>query len=231
MTTQPVANGDGIKIGDRAPAFALAAINRDGDIGLADYIGREALLLGLFRGLHCPFCRRQVAQMNRHGPRLAEIGVTQLAVINADLARAKAYYGRLGFTMPLAADPDWDTHRRYGMARARTTLGKTQWPEKVNPIDMMKLTLGPSEDAPEITAPTSMMKAGSIIDKAEGYKPRLADKAGQLTQGLTSAGYTLIDRDGLIRWRWVEGQTGFDDFFKFPTAATLTEAITKALRI
>jgi peroxiredoxin len=31
-----------------------------GEVSLADYRGKRAVLLGFFRGLHCPFCRRQI---------------------------------------------------------------------------------------------------------------------------------------------------------------------------
>jgi peroxiredoxin len=49
--------------GESAPGFRLAAINREGLVSLDAYRGRP-LLLGLFRGLHCPFCRRQIAQLS-----------------------------------------------------------------------------------------------------------------------------------------------------------------------
>ncbi len=41
--------------GEAAPEFAVSAITRDGDIGLGDYRGRVPLMLGLFRGVYCPF--------------------------------------------------------------------------------------------------------------------------------------------------------------------------------
>ena len=44
--------------GDPAPDFALPAVNRDDQVSLDDYRGRSPVLVGLFRGLHCPFCRR-----------------------------------------------------------------------------------------------------------------------------------------------------------------------------
>ena len=63
-----------VRPGDRAPEFTLAAANRDGTVSLGDYQPKRAVLLGLFRGLHCPFCRRQVFQLgrcNRPSPRSA----------------------------------------------------------------------------------------------------------------------------------------------------------------
>src|SRR5687767_7431678 len=49
--------------GDPAPSFTLPAVNGPGAVSLSDYLGRAPLLLGLFRGLHCPFCRRRLAQL------------------------------------------------------------------------------------------------------------------------------------------------------------------------
>src|SRR5207253_5963226 len=49
--------------GEPAPGFTLPAANREGGmVSLADLHGRP-FVLGLFRGLHCPFCRRQVRQL------------------------------------------------------------------------------------------------------------------------------------------------------------------------
>ena len=52
-----------VQSGDRAPDFVVPAVHEDRTISLADYRGRTPVLLGLFRGLYCPFCRRAMAQM------------------------------------------------------------------------------------------------------------------------------------------------------------------------
>ena len=59
--------------GDPAPAFTLPAANREGTVSLADLRGRP-FLIGFFRGLHCPFCRRQVVQLARVQPALRAAG-------------------------------------------------------------------------------------------------------------------------------------------------------------
>jgi peroxiredoxin len=41
-----------LRPGDPAPDFVLSAVNREGQVSLADYRGRSPLLIGLFRGLH-----------------------------------------------------------------------------------------------------------------------------------------------------------------------------------
>jgi peroxiredoxin len=78
--------------GDRAPNVVLNAISREGKIALDDFRGRSPLLIGLFRGLHCPFCRRHVASMAQLKPALREKGVECLAVVNTPVERARLYF-------------------------------------------------------------------------------------------------------------------------------------------
>ena len=51
-----------IEPGRPAPDFSLPAADREGTVSLAEYHGRP-VLLALFRGLYCPFCRHQIAQL------------------------------------------------------------------------------------------------------------------------------------------------------------------------
>ena len=78
--------------GEPAPDFALPAINREGRISLEAFRGQQAVMLGFFRGLHCPFCRRQIAQLAATQPRLHALGVETLAVVNTPLERAQLYF-------------------------------------------------------------------------------------------------------------------------------------------
>ncbi len=64
-----------IQPGEQAPDFAVPAVHEDRIISLADYRGKTPLLLGLFRGLYCPFCRRALAQMATSSDRLKSLGV------------------------------------------------------------------------------------------------------------------------------------------------------------
>lgn len=216
-----------IKVGDPAPDFLLPAVNREGDIGLRSYKGRQPVLLGLFRGLHCPFCRRQVVQMNGYSGRLAELGTDALAVINTELNRARLYYGRLNMSMALAVDPEWRTHRQYGLSRPKMTLGKTEWPNKVNPKDLLSLRVNPTG---ELAKPVRLINANRAVNRIEGFKPDAVDRKIQSQHGNTGAGFTLIDKDGIIRWRWLEGETGFKDVAKFPTEEQILTAVSDAKR-
>jgi len=84
VTAKPV-----IQVGDAAPALTLPAVNREGSVTLADYRGRQPVLLGLFRGLHCPFCRRHLVQFGALAPKLQALGVEVVGVINTPLERAQ----------------------------------------------------------------------------------------------------------------------------------------------
>jgi peroxiredoxin len=61
--------------GDVAPNVVLDAITRQGKVAVDDYRGRTPVLIGIFRGLHCPYCRRHIAAMAQLGPALREKGI------------------------------------------------------------------------------------------------------------------------------------------------------------
>ena len=77
--------------GDPAPEFTLPAANREGTISLNDLRGRP-FLIGFFRGLHCPFCRRQVVQLASVQPALKAAGVETIAVVNTPVASRSHLY-------------------------------------------------------------------------------------------------------------------------------------------
>ena len=49
MTTEPLRT---LEPGDPAPSFTLPAAHGEGTVSLADYQGRNPLLVALFRGLY-----------------------------------------------------------------------------------------------------------------------------------------------------------------------------------
>src|SRR5262249_41365519 len=112
MMTTP--NGP-LRPGDAAPSFALPAVNRDGMVALDDYRGKGAVLIGLFRGLHCPFCRRQIMKLGITSDKLQREGVETLAIVNSPAERARQYFQYRPTRVLLAADPDVQTHRAFGL--------------------------------------------------------------------------------------------------------------------
>ena len=78
-----------IEVGQRAPEFELPAADRHGVVSLAQYRGKFAVLLALFRGLYCPFCRRQMAQLSPVADRLRAIGIETVGVVATAPERAR----------------------------------------------------------------------------------------------------------------------------------------------
>ncbi len=221
MSNEPQIN-EPLRIGDAAPDFTLPAVNREGEIGLADYAGRHALFLGLFRGLHCPFCRRQVVQMNGLAAKLRELGIESVAVVNTTLARARLYYGRRAMNMALAVDPEWDTHRRYGLGRPTLTEGQSDWPRTMNLNEFLAMRTNPTGELPESLSP---LDANEALNQHDGFEPTEVDRQIQADHGLTGAGYTLIGTDRRVHWTWLEGQTGMADIAKFPSEDEIFGAV------
>ena len=58
--------------GDAAPNVVLDAITRQGKVAVDDFRGRTPVLIGIFRGLHCPYCRRHIAAMAQLEPALRD---------------------------------------------------------------------------------------------------------------------------------------------------------------
>ena len=93
--------------GDVAPNVVLDAITREGKVAVDDYRGRKAVLIGMFRGLHCPYCRRHITAMAQLEPALREKGIDVLTVVNTPIERARLYFRYRPIPNLLAAaDPD-----------------------------------------------------------------------------------------------------------------------------
>ena len=62
-----------LQTGDLAPDFTLPAIDRDGDVSLADYRGKQGLLLCLFRGLILLMTLVDLAQNDQGNRQMVEL--------------------------------------------------------------------------------------------------------------------------------------------------------------
>src|SRR3954453_4923088 len=119
--------------GDRAPNVVLDAITRDGKIAIDDFRGQRPVLVGLFRGLHCAFCRRHIAAQALLDPTLREMGVESLTVVNTPIDRARLYFRYHPMPNLLAAsDPERTSHRAFGLPIFQFTEDETDWPRKLN---------------------------------------------------------------------------------------------------
>ena len=180
--------------GDRAPEFTLPAVNRDGVVSLADFRGRCAVLVGLFRGFDCPFYRRQITQLGVAQDKLRAAGVETLAIIATPAPRAALYIRYRPTPVILLADPDLATHRAFGLPRVEVVLG-----------------------APGRGEPGPVMAGERDESEGAGTEPIVA-------HGNQLAGHFLIDRAGLVRWTHVEGAQVAGAASHFPGERELLEA-------
>ena len=107
--------------GEAAPEFTLPAVHRDGTVSLSDYRGRCPVLLAIFVGLYCPFCRRNIVQLGTTREKLGAAGVETLAVVATELDNARLYFKYRPARVAIAADPALHTHRSFGLPRAKVT--------------------------------------------------------------------------------------------------------------
>src|SRR3990172_7798509 len=132
--------------GDSAPSFRLPAVNRDGMVSLEDYRGRSAVLVGLFRGLHCPFCRRQLVQLGTTQEKLKAAGVETVAVVNTPPERARLYFKYRPTRVLLAADPEAATHRAFGVPAGVIVENEsaTSWPQSATMGQLLAVEINPT---------------------------------------------------------------------------------------
>jgi peroxiredoxin len=193
--------------GERAPSFLLPSVHRDGTINLEDYRGRANLMVGFFRGLACPFCRRQIAQLAGCHEKLRQAGVDSMGIVITPVGRGRLYFRYHPARMPLAADETATTHKAFGVPRFElvTESNGTQWPQTVSMADAESLRVNPNGMFPE---PLPANEAAAILNRRDGFEPTSEDMQIMEQNWTQLDGLFLIDRNGIVRWRYLEA---FDD--------------------
>ena len=193
--------------GDRAPEFTLPAVHRDGTVSLADYRGRSPLLLALFRGLYCPFCRRAIAQLGMTGQKLHALGVETLAVVSTQLDRARLYFRYRPTGLPLACDPEMSLMRAFRVPKPEPT------PEFMETLKAVRSN--PTGDLP---AAMPIFDAANALDEMDRFEHTPTDTQEMEQQFPQMVGQFLLDRDGVVRWVNIEGsREGMAGVGKFPS--------------
>jgi peroxiredoxin len=204
--------------GERAPSFQLPAVNREGVVSLEDYRGKSPVMVGLFKGLHCPFCRRHIARMAKAGEKLADEGIATLAIVATQLERARQYFQYRPTRMELATDPEVQIHRAFGVAEGvilpdTTDPRDLQWPKTTTMAQIMSLSINPNGQLPE---KMHLMAASELLNKQDGFEVTGVDMqmaAAHMTQFNSQF---LIDASGVIRWSFVEARNSPDELCSSP---------------
>ena len=192
--------------GEAAPDFRLPAVNRDGDVSLADLRGKGGVYVALFRGLHCPFCRRQIAGLAGIREKLAPEGVEVLAVVNTAPERARQYFQYRPTPVALAADPDVATHRAFGLRETEvlpddTDARELQWPKTTTIASFLTASTDGRGELPE---KMNLMQAVGALNTKDGFEMTETDQQIASAHPMLEVGHFLIDAGGTIRWSFVE---------------------------
>ncbi|QND66331.1 redoxin domain-containing protein [Mesorhizobium loti] len=211
--------------GDRAPNLILDAITQEGKIALDDFRGQKPVLVGLFRGLHCAFCRRHIAAQARLDPELRERGVESLTVVNTPIERARLYFRYHPMPNLLAAsDPERASHRAFGLPNLEFTENETNWPYKVAMAVAQDMRV---EIPGELPGPMDPMTAGEILNKKDNYEVTEADEQMMATGHGQLIGQFLLDRQGIVRWSFTEVPEGGRYMFGAPNPQELMSAVSQ----
>jgi peroxiredoxin len=206
----------------------LDAIAHDGKIALGDFRGHSPVLIGLFRGLHCPFCRRHIAAMARLDAALRERGVESIAVVNTPVERARLYFRFHPLPNVIAAsDPERVSHRAFGLPNLMFTENETDWPRKVgmNVVATMRVDL-----PGELPAPMPPDAAGQFLNEKDGYALTEADLRMEAAGKAQLVGEFLVDRDGIVRWSFTEADEGGRNMFRIANPDEVISAASRALQ-
>ena len=182
-----------VTAGEPAPNFALPAADGSGTIALADYRGKAPLFLALFIGLWCPFCRRAIAQFGATDQALKTAGVETLGIVATAPENARLYFKFRPTRLRLACDPGLTTHRAFGVPKPGVT------PELMQALEATRIN--PDGILPE---PQPVFQAAEAISKMDGYIDNDTDRAEMERQWPQMKGQFLIDRDGIVRWAYIE---------------------------
>ena len=193
--------------GERAPDFTLPAVEREGTVSLSDYRGKSPVLLGVFRGVYCPFCRRAIAQMGMVREKLKAVGVEALGIIGTKPEHARLFFRLRPTRLPLVADPELITHRTYGVPKPEVT------PDLMQAFGSVRVN--PNGELPE---PMLIPDASTALDQLDGFKPTDTDREDRERQFPQLEGQFLIDREGIVRWVHIEcSKEGLAGIGKVPT--------------
>lgn len=203
-----------LQLGDPAPDFTLPLAHGEGTVALADYRGRSPVLLALFRGVYCPFCRRAIAQMGITWEKLQAVGVEALGIVATKPENARLYFRYHPTRLRLAADPELITHRTYGLPKPPVT------PELMQALQSVRVN--PTGELPEALP---IAEAAEALDRLHGFQPTETDQNEAQQQFPQLKGQFLVDRNGIVRWVNIEcSQEGLAGLGKFPADEELMAA-------
>jgi hypothetical protein len=75
-----------------------------------------------------------------------------------------------------------------------------------------------------LPAPLDPFTANDALNQRDGFAPSEVDQQIAAAHGTQLAGYFLIDRNGIIRWLFIEAAGRIGDLAKFPSEDEIVAA-------
>ena len=109
-------------VGRPAPEFKLASA-QGGEVGPQDFRGAKRAVLWFSKGLFCPFCRRNMAQLGLRYPEIQALDAEVLQVTHNTLDEARGYLKHYPMKFPYLCDAERTAHDKYGVEMLSMNIG------------------------------------------------------------------------------------------------------------
>jgi hypothetical protein len=133
-------------------------------------------------------------------PKLQELGVRTVAVMATDPERARLYFRFRPARMPVGADPELVTHRAYGLPNVAITPQAYEVAQASAARELRRLHQDVTGDPL------------AALTRYDGYDATQDDHADFQRHQAQITGQFLIDRDGVVRYTYIEGARGPEGF-------------------
>ena len=156
-------------------------------------------------------------QLGTTQEKLKAVGVETMAVVNTPLERARLYFKYRPARVLLTADPEAATHRSFGVPAGTLVENESEasWAQgKVTMGQLQALMINPKGELP---APQNVFAVAETMNKQDGFEMTEADQQMAAAHALQLTGHFLLDRSGIVRWRYIEASERMEDFSKFPS--------------
>lgn len=111
----------GLKVGEKAIDFTLKS-SRGNEVALAGLLAQGPVALVFVRSADwCPFCRRQLQDLQKDLKAIEATGIRLIAVSYDSLTTNAAAAAKLGVTFPLLSDPGSKVIDAYGIRNHEAT--------------------------------------------------------------------------------------------------------------
>ncbi|MFZ5876639.1 MAG: thioredoxin-dependent thiol peroxidase [Nitrospirota bacterium] len=120
------ATPDGLKEGDAAPDFALAA-NTGGTVALHDFRGKQTVVLYFYPKDDTPGCTIEACGFRDTFASYQKAGAVVLGVSLDNLTSHKKFVDKFSLPFPLLSDENHAVSKAYGVYKLKKMYGKEFW--------------------------------------------------------------------------------------------------------